>query len=131
MSVTIATNIRLPEDLLKALKYRAIEEKKSVNQIIREAIEMSLAAAPQTKERQRDPLEDVIGIARSGIKDASSKHDRGCSCKPAPRGLPSSLMQPRGARTPARLNSRPVANGYLSRSLSYKTTRPCQAATYG
>jgi plasmid stability protein len=76
MSVTVATNIRLPEDLLKALKYRAIEEKKSVNQLIREAIEMSLAAAPQTKERQRDPLEDVIGIARSGIKDASSKHDR-------------------------------------------------------
>ena len=46
MSTTIATSIRLPEDLLKALKYRAIEEKKSVNQIIREAIEMSLAAAP-------------------------------------------------------------------------------------
>lgn len=76
MSVTIATNIRLPEDLLKALKYRAIEEKKSVNQIIREAIEMSLAAASQSVERQKDPLEDVIGVGRSGIKDASSKHDR-------------------------------------------------------
>jgi len=76
MSVTIATNIRLSEDLLKVLKYRAIEEKKSVNQIIREAIEMSLAAAPQTEERPKDPLEDIIGIARSGIKDASSKHDR-------------------------------------------------------
>ena len=50
MSATIATNIRLPEDLLKALKYRAIEEKKSVNQLIREAIEMSLAAAPQAEE---------------------------------------------------------------------------------
>jgi len=76
MSVKIATNIRLPEDLLKTLKYRAIEEKKSLNQIIREAIEMSLAAAPQTQESQKDPLENVIGIARSGIKDASSKHDR-------------------------------------------------------
>jgi metal-responsive CopG/Arc/MetJ family transcriptional regulator len=75
MSTTVATNIRLPEDLLKALKYRAIEEKKSVNQIIREAIEMSLAAFPQPEEREKDPLEDVIGIARSGIKDASSKHD--------------------------------------------------------
>jgi metal-responsive CopG/Arc/MetJ family transcriptional regulator len=75
MSTTIATNIRLPEDLLKALKYRSIEEKKSVNQIIREAIQMSLAAAPQPEERERDPFEDVIGIARSGIKDASSKHD--------------------------------------------------------
>jgi predicted DNA-binding protein len=74
MSATIATNIRLPEDLLRTLKYRAIEEKKSVNQIIREAIEMSLA--PQSEEREKDPFEDVIGIAKSGIKDASSKHDR-------------------------------------------------------
>jgi len=76
MPARIATNIRLPEELLKALKYRAIEEKKSVNQIIREAIEMSLAAAPQPEEHEMDPLEDLIGIARSGIKDASSKHDR-------------------------------------------------------
>jgi len=75
MSGMIATNIRLPEDLLKALKYRAIEEKKSVNQIIREAIEISLAGAPQTEELQKDPLEDVIGIGRSGIKDGSSRHD--------------------------------------------------------
>jgi len=76
MSTMTATNIRLPEDLLKALKYRAIEEKKSVNQIIREAIETSLAVAPQSEEREKDPFEDLIGIARSGIKDASSKHDR-------------------------------------------------------
>jgi hypothetical protein len=76
MSTKIATNIRLPEDLLKTLKYRAIEEKKSVNQLICEAIEMSLAAAPQPEERAEDPFEDMIGIARSGIKDASSKHDR-------------------------------------------------------
>jgi len=76
MPTMVATNIRLPEDLLKALKYRAIEEKKSMNQIIREAIEMSLAAAPQPEECENDPFEDMIGIARSGIKDASSKHDR-------------------------------------------------------
>ena len=76
MSATVATNIRLPEDLLRTLKYRAIEEKKSVNQLIREAIEMSLAVAPQSGEQEKDPFEDVIGIARSGIKDASSKHDR-------------------------------------------------------
>jgi len=30
-----------------------------------------------------------------------------------------------------RLDSRPVANGDLSRLLTYKTTRPCQAATNG
>jgi plasmid stability protein len=75
MPATISTNIRLPEDLLKALKYRAIEEKKSMNQIIREAIEMSLSAVPQPEEHKKDSFEDVIGIAKSGIKDASSKHD--------------------------------------------------------
>jgi hypothetical protein len=76
MSATVATNVRLPEDLLRTLKYKAIEEKKSVNQIIREAIEMSLAVAPQSGEREKDPFEDMIGMARSGTKDASSKHDR-------------------------------------------------------
>lgn len=76
MPTQVATNIRLPEDLLQALKYKAIEEKKSMNQIIREAIEMSLATPSQLEKRGKDPFEDVIGIARSGIKDASSKHDR-------------------------------------------------------
>ena len=76
MAAISATNIRLPEDLLKAIKYKAIEEKKSMNQIIREAIEASLAIRPRFEERERDSLEDIIGIAKSGIKDASSKHDR-------------------------------------------------------
>jgi len=76
MPATIATNIRLPEELLKTLKHKAVEENKSVNQLIRDAIEMSLAATIQPQENQRDPFEDMIGIGRSGIKDASSKHDR-------------------------------------------------------
>jgi hypothetical protein len=33
-------------------------------------------------------------------------------------------------RIPARLNSRPVANGYPGRPPTYKTTRPCQAASF-
>lgn len=76
MSTPVATNIRLPEEVLKALKYKAIEEKKSVNQLIREAIEMSLAVAAQTEKHIKDPFEEVIGIAKSGIKDGSTKHDR-------------------------------------------------------
>ena len=76
MSTMTATNIRLPEDLLKALKYRAIEEKKSMNQIIRQAIEMSLGVVSQTPGIDRDAFEEVIGIAKSGIRDASLKHDR-------------------------------------------------------
>ncbi len=76
MAAMVTTNIRLPEELLKTLKYKAIEEKKSVNQLIREAIEMSLAVAPELGKVEKDPFEDMIGIARSGIKDGSSKHDR-------------------------------------------------------
>jgi hypothetical protein len=75
-AMAIATNIRLPEDLLKALKYKAIEENKSMNRLICEAIERSLADLPSPEGKERDPFENVIGVARSGIRDASSKHDR-------------------------------------------------------
>lgn len=76
MSINVATNIRLPEEVLKTLKYKAIEENKSVNQLIREAIEMSLTTSIQPKKHVKDPFEGVIGIAKSGIKDGSTKHDR-------------------------------------------------------
>ncbi len=70
-----ATNIRLPEELLKALKYRAIEEKKSVNQLIREAIEQTLTLPNQTKDKGEDPFDHVIGMAKSSTRDGSSKHN--------------------------------------------------------
>jgi hypothetical protein len=76
MSTTIATNIRLPEEVLKTLKYKAIEEKKSVNQLIREAIEEFLTSDIPPKKYTKDPFESVIGIVKSGIKDGSTKHDR-------------------------------------------------------
>lgn len=34
----ITTNIRLPRELLKALKHKAVEENKSVSQLVREAV---------------------------------------------------------------------------------------------
>jgi len=75
MPATVATNIRLPEELLKALKHKAVEERKSVNQMIREAIELSLNSAPKPEGPEKDAFEEVIGIGKSGIKDGSSKHD--------------------------------------------------------
>ncbi len=76
MSTLVATNIRVPEEILKELKYRAIEEKKSVNQLVREAIEKYLSIQKQPETHKKDPFEKVIGSARSGIQDGSVKHDR-------------------------------------------------------
>lgn len=76
MSETIATNIRLPEEMLKALKYRAIEEKKSMNQLVKEAIAVFLSSGSLSESPEKDPLEEIIGIGRSVIKDGSSEHDR-------------------------------------------------------
>jgi len=91
MSMTIATNIRLPEDLLKALKYKAIEEKKSMNQLIREAIEISLADVPRSQGREKDSFEDIIGIAKSGTEDDDSVKSR-------PNRRHSKKLQMQGAR---------------------------------
>jgi hypothetical protein len=76
MSTNVAFNIRLPAEVLKALKYKATQENKSVNQLILEAIEMTLSIPVQFKKLIKDPFENVIGIAQSGIKDGSEKHDR-------------------------------------------------------
>ena len=78
MTVQITTNIRLPKDMLKRLKLRAVEEEKSVSQLIREAIENYLFGKTTSPpdESQTDPIMKIIGIAQSGIKDGSIAHDR-------------------------------------------------------
>jgi len=73
--MAVATNIRLPEEVLKALKYRAIEERKSVNRLVREAVERFLGIAPVAEPGGRDPFDAVVGMARSGIKEGSVRHD--------------------------------------------------------
>lgn len=75
MSTLVVTNIRLPEEDLKELKYKAIEERKSVNQLVREAIGMYLSRQKQPELPVKDEFEKVIGCASSGIKDGSVKHD--------------------------------------------------------
>ena len=66
MSETIATNIRLPEEMLKALKYRAFEERKSMNRLVRKAVDAFLTAGPGPESPAKDPMEEIIGIGRSG-----------------------------------------------------------------
>jgi len=76
MSDYITTNIRLPRKLLKALKHRAVEENKSVSQLIREAV-FKLVAHKDKKvlSVERDPLHKIVAMAKSGIKDGSDRHD--------------------------------------------------------
>jgi hypothetical protein len=73
--MTVATNIRLSEDLLKTLKHKAVEEKKSLNKLICEAIEASLTTLPVAAQLRDDPFEAVIGAAKSGCRDGSVNHD--------------------------------------------------------
>lgn len=76
--MNVATNIRLPEELLKALKYRAIDEKKSVNRLICEVIAQSLDMVPQTDIHKpgKDTFDNVVGLGKSGNKDGAVKHDQ-------------------------------------------------------
>ena len=75
MTQRIATSIRMPEEMLRALKYRAVEERKSINLIICEAIDHWLGSVQQQENKKSDPFLKIIGIAMSGIRDGSQKHD--------------------------------------------------------
>jgi hypothetical protein len=78
MQDLVATNIRLPREKLKALKLKAVEEGKSVSQLIREAIELILPPQKTLTEEEfkNDPFFKIIGVCESGIKDGSVNHDK-------------------------------------------------------
>lgn len=76
MTDYVTTNIRLPRELLKALKHKAVEENKSVSQLIREAVLRLVAHQDKkTPPAGKDPLNKIVGMAKSGIKDGSEHHD--------------------------------------------------------
>lgn len=75
MSSKVATHIRLPEEILKMLKYKAIEERKSVNQLIQEAIERDLGVQTPARTDAPDSFDSLIGSVRSGAADGSVSHD--------------------------------------------------------
>jgi hypothetical protein len=62
--------------LLKALKHKAVEENKSMSQLIREAIlKMVAHKDKKTPPVEKDPLHKIVAMAKSGIKDGSEYHD--------------------------------------------------------
>jgi hypothetical protein len=86
MTEYVTTNIRLPKDLYREIKLRALEEEKSLAQIIRESV-MQYLAAPEVAEPrtegaaavddwENDPLW-LIGTdpVMADVTDASVNHD--------------------------------------------------------
>lgn len=71
----ITTNIRLPKDVLKKLKHKAVEDNKSVSQLIRDVIQNFLLNNQEEANHKEDSFSNIIGIAKSGPSDGSIKHD--------------------------------------------------------
>lgn len=76
--IHIATNIRLPHKTLEALKILAAKERKSLAQLIREAIEKTYHIGGEEADivPKDDPFYRQIGAWESGIKDGAVNHDR-------------------------------------------------------
>ncbi|MFQ6066754.1 MAG: CopG family transcriptional regulator [bacterium] len=75
----VTTNVRLPRQMLRALKLKAAREDKSVAQLIREAIEQAFAEKERqlsVKQFKKDSFFKIIGMFDDGIKDGSVHHDR-------------------------------------------------------
>ncbi|MFH0802124.1 MAG: ribbon-helix-helix domain-containing protein [bacterium] len=75
----VATNIRLPEEIHKMLRLRALQEGKSVSQLMREAAEHLLQGAfnkdlPE-KEYRKDSFFKLAGFYADGVRDGSANHD--------------------------------------------------------
>lgn len=75
----VTTNIRLPKEMLKMLKQKALEEEKSTAQLIREAIEKTYFKKESKLSRgefKKDPFFKIVGMLEDGVKDGSVHHDR-------------------------------------------------------
>lgn len=57
MTEYVTTNIRLPRDIYRKIKRRALEEEKSLAQVIRESIAQYLIEAPAVPQQGDEPQE--------------------------------------------------------------------------
>jgi hypothetical protein len=85
MTEYVTTNIRLPKDVYREIKHRALEEEKSLAQIIRESVVQYLAGPPVAAPRSEDATTDdwendplwLIGTDATiaDVTDGSVNHD--------------------------------------------------------
>ncbi len=71
------TNIRLPANLLQEVKLRAVRERKSAAELIRECLieKFHYRRTSPPLLADHNPALDIIGIGASGVRDGSIHHD--------------------------------------------------------
>jgi hypothetical protein len=75
----VTTNIRLETAVYERLKLKSARERKSLSQLIREAVAEKYGSRPGLSGRSpkagRNPWAGLIGIGRSGVRDGAVNHD--------------------------------------------------------
>lgn len=72
----VTTSLKLPQEIMNDLKHKAVQEKKSVSQLLKEAVQQFLTAQEEAVDYREDPFNRIIGMAKSGVHDGSVKHDQ-------------------------------------------------------
>ena len=75
----VTTNVRFDQESYQRLKFLAVEEHKSLAQLIREAVEKTYQVPKRSRSQKdwhKDPFFHTIGICATGITDGAVRHDR-------------------------------------------------------
>lgn len=75
----VTTNIRFDQESYRRLKLLAVEERKSLAQLIREAVEKAYGPPKRSRAHRdwhNDPFFRTVGMCATGIKDGAAQHDR-------------------------------------------------------
>jgi hypothetical protein len=75
------TNIRLEADVYRRLKLRSAQARKSLSQLIREAVDHAYGTRQRgtvasARLHRSDSLFQTVGLCRTGIRDGAAEHDR-------------------------------------------------------
>lgn len=80
MQRDISTNIRIPEEIWKAIKIRAAEQGRSMKDLILEGVRIILEKKADQSTQGRSSLKDLFlefsGKIESDVTDGSTEHDR-------------------------------------------------------
>ena len=90
---TVATNVRLPAELLEELRARAFREGRSLAALFREALQRYL----RPEAPPGDPLAGFIGSFDSGVGDLGVEHDHYLYGWPKQAGAARAAEAPHGS----------------------------------